>query len=496
MRNSSFFGGLLTTSMLLSLDCRTEDFAGGATQPNFVFILLDDLRWDALGCMNHPYVQTPNIDRIAKEGALFRNAFTTISVCSPSRAGFLTGTYPQINGVMKNVQHRDPDPSLPNMGQLFQRAGYDTAFVGKWHMKISAEPRSGFDHWLSFEGQGVYINPQLNEDGLEFTEEGYITDILTKHAVDWIKKPHEKPFLLYLSHKAVHEPFKPAERHRQLYLNATLPEPAYWSNTLDEAPEWTRAAYSWGVHYRDWLDNKGTAVPPSVTRGEWPSKVSRIGQGAAMKYSQTLSAVDDGVGQIFRTLEQLGELDNTVIVFASDNGFYVPGVPRVKTDKRVAYEDSIRIPFLLRYPHLVQPGTVIDRMVLNIDLLPTLLDIAGIDVPQNIQGTSFKPLLEGRDVPWRKAFLCEYFMEGWLPGVPSVECVRTENWKYMRYPDIKAHTELYDTLSDMDELYDLKKDPDEMHNLAENPEYKNQLEKLQAELDRLLQEASHPGQIQ
>lgn len=452
-------------------------------KPNIVFVLVDDLRWDALGCMDHPFLQTPNIDRIAKEGALFNNAFTTISICSPSRAGFLTGTYPQVNGVKRN-ESTDPDPSIPNMGQLFQGAGYDTAYIGKWHMKHGAQPRAGFDYWLSFDGQGIYTNPLLNENGRDVQKEGYMTDILTDYAVSWLKKDRDNPFILCLSHKAVHMKFTPAERHADLYTDAQMPEPPTWQDTLAGKPEWQRAAWVRGNSRKDWTKNNSRPVPKILPPDKWKPRPT----GMRLKYYQTLSAVDDSVAAVFQTLENSGQLDNTVIIFASDNGFMVPDEKRIRSDKRIAHESSIRIPFLLRYPASVQPGITIDQMVLNIDLLPTLLDLAGASIPSQIQGKSFKPLLTGQPVEWRKAFLYQYFMEDWVPGIPSVQCVRTDHWKYMVYPDIKARGELYKTLIDMDELYDLQKDPHELRNLAENPEYKNQLQKMQAELEKLLKE--------
>jgi len=453
-------------------------------RPNVVFILVDDLRWDALGCMGSPFLQTPNIDRIAKEGVLFQNAFTTVSLCSPSRAGFLTGTYPQRNGVKRNDK-TDPLPSTPTMGSLLQQAGYETAFIGKWHMNKGAAPRPGFNYWLSFDGQGVYIDPVLNENGTEFKKQGYITDMLTDYAVNWLNKPHDKPFLLYLSHKAVHEDFIPAERSRHLYEGVQLPEPPNWKDTLEGKPEWQRAGWVWGNTRKEWINNKRKPVPPVLPPEQWNSDLT----GTRLKYFQTLGAVDDGIGEIFKTLETLGDLDNTVVIFASDNGFRLPGGARVRSDKRTAHEESIRIPFLLRYPPLAKPGTKINQMVLNIDLLPTLLDLAGAEIPANIQGQSFKLLLTGQNVTWRTAFLYEYFMEDGTPGIPGVYAVRTEKWKYMMYPDIKEKKALYDTLEDMDELYDLAKDPYELKNIAGNPEYVDQLKKLKIELNNLLKSA-------
>lgn len=451
-------------------------------QPNVVFILVDDLRWNALGCMGHPFLQTPNIDRIASEGMRFDNAFTTISLCSPSRAGFLTGTYPQLNGVKNNEDYTDPDPSVPNMGQLMQTAGYETAFIGKWHMKKGGQPRAGFDYWLGFDGQGVYIDPPLNDNGREIQAKGYMTDLLTQYAVDWLRRPHKKPFLLYLSHKAVHMKFTPAERHKNLYLDVQAPELPNWRDTLAGKPEWQRAAWVWDNRRAPWLQNRHTPVPDEIPVEPWESQLA----GVRLQYYQTLSAVDDGVGEVLKTLEQMGELDNTILVFSSDNGFRIPGEKRIKSDKRTAHEESMRIPMLVRFPKLVDPGSVSEEMVLNIDLLPTFLSLAGSDVPSHIQGRSFAPLLAGQDVPWRDSFLYEYFMEEWVPGIPGVYALRTKEWKYMMYPDIKSGKEPYETLQDMDELYNLSKDPHELKNLADNPEYRNQLNLMKAKLDGVL----------
>ncbi len=477
MNKLSIFSALALTAATAAVQ------SAPAQRPNIVFILLDDLRWDALGCMDHPFLQTPNIDRIAEEGMIFRNAFTTISVCGPSRAGFLTGTYPQVNGVERNEQHRDPNPSIPNMGQLMQNAGYETAFIGKWHMAHTAKPRAGFDHWISFEGQGVYTDPPLNENGRDFVKQGYMTDILNDCAVDWLNQPHEKPFMLYLSHKAVHLHFTPAERHKKQYIGAQMPEPPNWQDDLSGKPEWQRAGWTWKIMRKNWLANQGSPIPAALPPGPWDPGVTDM----RLQYFQTLSAVDDSVGDIFQTLEKTGQLDNTLILFTSDNGFRIPGADRINSDKRTAHEESMRIPFLVRYPRLVKPGSESDKMILNIDLLPTLLDLAGAGIPEHVQGRSFKPLLSGQTPKdWRTSFFYEYFAESWVPGIPTVYCLRTDDWKYMMYPDIKRQTELYKGLQDMDELYDLKKDPNELKNLAANPEYSSKLQELKKEMNRRL----------
>lgn len=473
-----------TAVLLIVAGVRRTSLAKDKKRPNFIFILTDDQRWDQIGCMGKfPWLKTPNIDRIAQEGALFANSFVTISLCSPSRGCFLTGVYPHIHEVRLN-EDKDIDPGIPNMGQLFQKEGYETAYVGKWHMKPISDPRPGFDYWLSFKGQGVYNNPPLNENGKEFNAEGYMTDLLNDYAINWLKKPRNKPFLLYLSHKAIHGPSTPAERHKDLYKDAEMPEPPNFRDTFKGKPEWQRAGFVRGGRREDWLKNKDKKIPESLDPGVWNSKMT----GGRLGMFQTIAAVDEGIGKIFKTLEEMGELDNTVIIFAGDNGYFY-GEHR-RGDKRLAYEESIRVPLLVRYPAIIKPGTKINEMVLNIDLLPSMLNISGAKIPPHVQGKSFKPLLEGKTVSWRKSFLYEYFQEDWLPSIPTMLGVRTEEWKYIIYPEIKKNPELFN-LKDMDELYDLKNDPYEMKNLAEDSAYKNKLTELQKELAKLMKETNY-----
>jgi N-acetylglucosamine-6-sulfatase len=445
--------------------------AGGAhaarSRPNIVVILTDDQRWDAMSCAGHPFVRSPNMDRIAAEGARFTNAFVTISLCSPSRANFLTSTYAHVNGVRTNEGEEFP-PHLHHFPQILRSTGYDTAFIGKWHMRADANPRPGFDYWLSFKGQGVYNDPQLNENGREFKAQGYMTDLLTDYAVRWLKGPRSQPFCLYLSHKAVHGPFTPAPRHEKLYRGVEVPKPASFDDTFAGKPEWIRASMVRGARREEWLNNKDKPVPPSIPPVAWhPRDQGRL------NYYRTLAAVDESVGRVLDTLEQMGALDSTAVVFASDNGYF-QGEHR-RGDKRLMYEESIRIPLLMRYPPLIRPGSRPADMILNIDLAPTLLQIAGVGVPDYMQGRSFRQLLAGSDYRPRQSFLYEYYRENWLPGIPTMFGVRTPRWKYITYPEIH----------DIDELYDLQRDPHEMHNLAQDAAYAPQLRVMKEQLARL-----------
>lgn len=470
LRRISAVGG---GAALSSLGMTGTGQAGPRRRPNIVFILIDDLCWNGLSCMGHPFLQTPNIDRIANEGVSFDNAFVTISLCSPSRACFLTGTYAHVHNVRTN-ERDDYDPSLRSFPQILQGRGYETAYVGKWHMQPDPSPRPGFDYWLSFRGQGQHLDPDLNEDGEDFKAEGYMTDILTDYAVRWLERDRDRPFCLYLSHKAVHGPFTPADRHKDAFAEAEIPEPASFKDTFEGKPEWIRAGFVRGARREQWLANRDKPVPPKLDPGTWdPKNQNRL------DHFRMMLSVDEGVGRVLSTLEERGVLDDTVVVFTSDNGYF-HGEHR-RGDKRLMYEDSIRIPLLVRYPGVAQVGLTPDEMVLNIDVAPTLLDLAGAEPPAFMQGMSFAPLLEGQRVPWRSSWLYEYFQEGWLPGIPTMFGVRTERRKYITYPEI----------DDIDELYDLRQDPHEMTNLAQDPAHAEQLEQMRAELQRLLDETNY-----
>jgi len=440
-------------------------------RPNFVFILVDDLRYDAMSCAGHPFVKTPNIDRIATAGVRFTNAFVTLSLCAPSRAAFLTGIYNHANGIPTN-EGQELDPSkFATYPQRLQRAGYETAFIGKWHQGPTASPRPGFDYWLSFRGQGVYVDPQLNENGREFKAQGYMTDLLTQAAVDFLKKPRNKPFSLCLWHKAVHGPFTPADRHKDLYRDVELPEPPSFRDTFEGKPAWQRALIRPGGKAKDVANEP---VPPAIPPEPWQPR-----DAARLDYYRALAAVDDSVGRVLATLKETGQLDNTVVIFAGDNGFFM-GEHR-RGDKRLAYEESLRIPLLMRGPGVAKPGSTRDQMVLNIDMAPTILDMAGVKPGPGTQGRSFKAILAGENPDWRKSFLFEYYQEGWLPRIPTLVGVRTTDWKYVTYP----------TIQDLDELYDLRNDPHEMKNLAGDPAARDRLEAMRAELDRLKKETGY-----
>lgn len=462
--------------------------ASPARRPNFVFFMVDDLRYDAMSCAGHPFVKTPNIDRLATGGVRFTNAFVTLSLCAPSRAAIMTGAYGHVNGVRTNEKEEFDPKAFATFPMLLQQAGYETAFVGKWHMKPTDMPRPGFDYWLSFVGQGQYIDPKLNENGRQFQAKGYMTDLLTDRAVDWLKRERQKPFCICVWHKAVHGPFTPAERHKGLYTDAELPEPASFRDTLAGKPAWQRAQLSSkrpdgttlpaGARRRQQRNaaSGGAAgrtqpIPDAIPPAKWNGR----GEGM-LNYYRAEAAVDESVGRVLETLKETGQLDDTYVLFIGDNGYF-HGEHR-RGDKRLAYEESIRIPFVMRGPGIKKTGSLVDQMVLNIDIGPTILELAGAKLAPTMQGRSFKPLLAGESPQWRTEFLFEYYKEAWLPAIPTLHGVRTTDWKYVTYPEI----------DDIDELYDLAKDPHEMKNLALDPAYKDKIEEMKGRLARLKHE--------
>lgn len=442
---------------------------GQPDRPNIVFIITDDQRWASLGVTGHPFAQTPNIDRLAQEGALFSNFFVTTPLCSPSRASFLTGQYAHTHHVFNNdrvgldvISH-----TLMTFPRRLREAGYETAFIGKWHMGLDDSRRPGFDHWISFKGQGLYLDPVVNVNGQQLQLDGYMTDWLNRWAVEFVERPHAKPFVLYLSHKAVHAPYLPAPRHDSLYADAAYVPPVSAGDDLSGKPVLRRE-----VEPVDWVNLESVVPePPESRRGR-----GNDNDAVVRDQMRTLAAVDEGVGMVLEALERTGQLDNTIVIFTSDNGYLLGEHGRFDT-KRFAYEASIRVPFLMRYPARVAPGTTIEALTLNVDVAPTLLELAGAEPLERVHGQSFVPLLHDARAPWRSSFLAEYFLEKVVPRAPAWQAVRTTRWKYIRYTELEG----------MDELYDLQTDPHEMHNRIADPAAQAVLAEMKTELERLLQ---------
>lgn len=413
--------------------------AQGVTRPNLVFILIDDLRWNGVGYAGHPFVKTPNIDRIAREGVVFRNAFVTTPLCSPSRGSYLTGQYVRTHGVKNNNDNAALSHKLVTYPKLLHDAGYETAYVGKWHMGTDDSPRPGFDRWVSFRGQGVYVDPPLNVDGQAVKREGYMTDLLSGYAVDFLQKKRDKPFSLYLAHKAVHGPFTPAPRHASLFANDAVVRTANTKDTLEGKPMLRRPVQP--------------PMPAAATKKGGAQAPGGPNDELIRNQMRCLTSIDEGVGRILAALEETRALDNTLVVFTSDNGYFWG--EHGLGDKRAAYEESIRIPMTARFPKRIRPGSVSEEMVLNVDIAPTMLEAAMVPVPKQMQGRSLLGPMSGKAGNWRKSFLSEYYMEPQFGRVATWEAVRTARWKYIHYPE----------LQNMDEFYDLEADPGEMKNL-------------------------------
>jgi N-acetylglucosamine-6-sulfatase len=433
----------------------------GIKPPNVVFILSDDHRYDFMGFMGRPkFLETPNMDRLAREGAHLENAFVTTSLCSPSRASILTGQFSHRHGVVDN-NTRVPEGTV-FFPQYLQQTGYETAFMGKWHMgHASDEPRPGFDKWISFRGQGDYYNPTFNIDGKRQKTEGYVTDLLTEYAVNWLKTKREKPFFLYLSHKAVHAMFEPAKRHLGKYDDVAVEYPDTMADTEENyrgKPRWVRAQRnSWhGVDY--------------MYHGQMDFDTFY------RRYCETLLALDESIGHILNALEETGQLENTLVFYMGDNGFCFGEHGLI--DKRHMYEPSLRVPLLAYSPQLIQPGTKIKQMVQNIDIASTIMAAAGLESPATMDGRSFLPLLQGKETAWRDAVFYEYYWEWNFPQTPTVHGIRTDRYKYMHYHGI------WDT----DELYDLQQDPEEKMNLIDRPEYQDLVKELKNRVFQWLEE--------
>ncbi|MFN0122161.1 MAG: sulfatase [Blastocatellia bacterium] len=460
---------LFALCLLLIAMCITAHAQPGPARPNIIFILIDDLRWDGLSITGHPYADTPNIDRLAREGAIFRNAFVTTPLCSPSRATFLTGQYVHKHQIVGNEKPQVFNPlshQLKTWPQQLQKAGWQTAYIGKLHMGNDDTPRPGFDHWVSFKGQGRYDNPQFNVNGERIDRQGYMTDLLNEYALEYLRKKHDKPFAMIFGHKAVHGPFIPAERHNNLYPGATLPATPNkqddWSGKpMLRLPEPARPNAN---------QNRPANAQAQSSQPSQPQRPTHQAQ------TQQLAAVDEGVGQILKALADSGQLDRTLIIFTSDNGYFW-GEHRLG-DKRAAYEESIRIPFFVRYPKLIKAGTRIEQTITNADLAPTLLEFTGAPALEVMHGRSWLPLLKGKAKGWRETVLLEYFHETNFPRIRGWQAVRTPEWKYIHYTELEG----------MDELYDLRADRGEMQNLISDPKQTARLQTMQKELARLLRE--------
>jgi N-acetylglucosamine-6-sulfatase len=430
---------------------------------NIVFILTDDHRYDAMGFMGHPFLETPHMDSMAENGIHLSNAFVATSLCSPSRASILTGLYTHKHRVIDN--NRLVPEGTVFFPQLLQQAGYRTAFIGKWHMGAADDdPRPGFDHWVSFRGQGHYLPPRpdytINVNGERVPQEGYITDELTEYAIQWLEQQtDQQPFFLYLSHKAVHANFTPAERHGGRYSEVELNLPR-GDNVLPEknAPRWVRdQRNSWhGIDF-SYHSDKGLDY-------------------LYRRYCESLLAVDDSVGRVLEQLSKMGIYDETLVIYMGDNGFMFGEHGLI--DKRVSYEASIRVPMMMQCPELYKGGQRLEEVIGNIDVGPTILHAAGLKTPSYMDGRSFLDLPFDQTISWREYFLYVYYWEKNFPHTPTQFALRGDRFKLITYYG----------LWDVDELYDLRADPDETNNLIADPQYQDVVREMEDRLYDMLEE--------
>ena len=483
---------LFALALALTVGARAEAPAPSGTpstgRPNIVVVLVDDLRFDELHAGGHPYLETPNIDRLASEGALFVNAFHAVPLCSPNRATLLTGQYPSRHGIIDNVARDLASHHLETFNIPLQASGYRTAFLGKWHMGNDPTPRPGWDYWVAMPGQGHAVDPELFEDGKLHKVPGYTTGLLTDRAVGFIRREPARPFLLYLAHKAVHPDvvqrndgsidlesdrgYIPAPRDEGRYKDRVFPRRQAQAD-LD-------ADLAGKPAVRHALA-KLSAVPVTGSGEHQHPETPWTGEETIRRRAEMILGVDQSLGRIMATLESLKILDQTVIVLSSDNGFFF-GEHGLTTERRLPYEESIRNPLLMRYPPKIPAALRPDGLALTVDLAPTLLEFAGLPIGPQIQGRSLIPLFGGTPAGWRQSVLIEFYTnEQPFPHLMDMDyrAVRTARYKYIHW--IK--------FPDQDELYDLHTDPLERRNVARDPAMAEVRSQMQEELGRLVLQA-------
>ena len=465
-------------------------------RPNIILLMTDDQRFDAMSCAGNPILETPNMDRLAGGGCRFTEAFCTYSLCSPSRACFLTGLYSHAHGLTGNnvggpppdshlkhfyrrlgerlEDHFNNDPSSTlranavTFPELLQQSGYFTAMLGKWHIK---SPPRGYDYSAILPRQGYYNDPQLIVNDGPVQLRGYVDDVITDQAIEVLKtRPPDQPFMLQVGFKAPHREWLPPKRHETLYEDVEIPEPPTFHETLEGRPG---AVSDHDMALASLNEFDGTHIPEDASREE-RKKINH--QVLTKRIYRVIKAVDDNVGRLLDYLDESNLSNDTLVIFTSDNGFFLGEYGLY--NKRMAYEPSMRIPMIMRYPARVDAGKVdSEHMVLSNDVFHTILDYAGVEAPASTteHGSSWRPLFEDRAAPWRETFLYEYISYPEDQCVGKHRAVRTDRWKFIHY------------IQDPEgfELFDLQNDPEERRNLYGDPAHKARAEQLKAELERL-----------
>ncbi len=448
--------------------------AEGPPPPNVIFLLADDQAHDSLSAAGHPLLSTPNLDRLATEGVHFANAFATTALCSPSRASFYTGQYARTHGVLHNAL------PLPDQAELFpgllQAAGWDTAFIGKWHIgHHTVRDLTWFDHTLTYKSQGRYLD-NVFRSGDELVEtEGFVDDVVTDFALEFIERERDGPFLLCVGFKSTHRPRTPAPRHAELFAETEFETPPNYASLppFPRRTEWAELSRRAGERVsdrpdEDWAEDYGERWPMVLTRDQSESR---------RDYLRLVTALDENVGRILDRLDELGLADDTLVIYASDHGYLEQ--EHGLNGKGTAYESSMRTMLLMRYPRLDQRGSL-EQLALSIDVAPTVLDLAGLPIPDGMQGRSLRPLLQRGTATdgWRTDLLYEFFQGRMYGGLPTTLAVRDERFKLIVYPGYPKWTQLFDVAGD----------PHEMTNLAQSREHAKTRSRLHQRLMELQRE--------
>jgi arylsulfatase A-like enzyme len=490
---------VLVACLLPSLAVAQPSSAG---RPNVIFIMTDDHAAHAIGAYGSRVNSTPHLDRLAREGALLTSVFATNAICTPSRAAILTGQYSHLNGV---TMFNRFDSSRTTVARLLQQGGYHTGMVGKWH--LGSDP-VGFDRWEILPGQGAYFNPVFYTATGEKTYTGrYATDVITDLALEFLhSRPRNVPFFLMMHHKAPHRPWEPDDQHARHFAAQRIPEPVtFWDSYATR----TDALHENQQRVAADLNNRDLKLTPpaglnseqlAAWRSEKPSSVTVIRDGESVTltgealvrwkyqrymqdYLATVQSVDDSVGRVLTFLDESGLVRNTIVVYTSDQGFFLGD--HGLFDKRFMYEESIRMPFIVRWPAGIKPGTRSDAMALNIDFAPTFLEAAGLPVPTEMQGRSLLPVLRGRTPrDWRTAMYYRYYHD---PGDHNTRAhygIRT-----------RTHKLIYFWKKDQWELFDLVNDPYELHNLYGEPGQSELTDTLKRALAQLKREVRDEDQL-
>jgi len=499
----------IALSGTLLLSCSSDQPGDPAERPNIIFIMSDDHAYQAISAYGSHLLQTPNIDKIAGQGIIFNRAFVTNSICAPSRAVILTGKFSHLNGVPGNAQVFDGEQQT--FPKILQQYGYQTAIIGKWHLK--SHP-AGFDHWNILPGQGDYYNPDFIVQGRDTVYRGYVTDIITDLSMDWLdKRDKEKPFCLMMHHKAPHRSWMPAIKNLELFNEKEFPLPGNFyddyagkealkvqmltvkdhmdvrmdfkvpCDTCDTvsvnhwAPGeyWRRLERLSPEERRQWEESyKKEEIEFYRVKDDGPEYDRWKFRRYLEDYLRCIVSVDESVGRVLDYLEKHHLDENTIVVYTSDQGFFLG--EHGLFDKRFMYEEAMRTPLLIRYPREIEKSSQSDRLTQNIDIAPTLLDVAGIAVPEDMQGESLRRIWMNDDPEWRDAIYYHYYEKGF--GATPHYGIRTEQYKLIRFYDVV----------DSWELYDLSEDPGEMNNLYTDPGYEKIIQDLKSRLKELQKE--------